>query len=377
MSILSKIKETMSKSETKYWDRTKLDNTGALYRIAIGGRGNGKTYSWCHTILSDYFTNGDQAAYIRRYAEELMPKNIGSLFNPHRDYIIKMSGGLYNGVIYRAKEFRLCFYNEDGGIDYKDPNPFCITMDLNTSMTTKGADRAPVTSILFDEFLTRDRYLKDEFVLFQNALSSLIRDRENVIIYMFGNTVNKYSPYWEELGLKGAANIQQGEIQLYQYGDTGLSLALEYCPDVSSHRETNKYFAFDNPQVKMISSGQWEIALYNRCPYKLFPEDTLYQFYLIFQNDKLQGNLIHKDNDYFLFFHRLTKERQLKSKDIVYCDYAAPSQFWVCDGRDAPTKVHQEVWRLIQKRKIFVSTNEVGEIVRNYFLKSNGFDIRR
>ena len=365
------------KSETRYWDRSALDSTGALYRIAIGGRGNGKTYSWCHSILESYFDKGEQAAYIRRFAEELMPKNISGLFNPHSDYIVKRSKGRYNGVFYRAKEFRLCYYEKDGTLSSKDGTPFCITADLNTSMTTKGADRAPVTSILFDEFMTRNAYLKDEFVLFQNLLSSLIRDRNNVVVYMFGNTVNRYSPYWEEMGLKGASKIQQGEIQTYLYGDSGLSLALEYCPDVSGQRkDVSKYFAFDNPQIKMISTGAWEIALYNRCPYKLFDEDVLKEFYLLFQEEMIKGQVIRKENDYFLFFHPVTRDKTLKPTDIVYCDFASPSQYWVCNPLDAPTPVHKEIIRLLQRKKVFMSTNEVGETVRNFFLKFGKFDIR-
>lgn len=377
MSLLSNMKKRLGKSETKYWDRTALDSTGALYRLAIGGRGNGKTYSWCRSILESYFDKKEQAAYIRRFAEELMPKNISGLFNPHYDYIKKKSKGKYNGVFYRAKEFRLCYYEDDGTLTAKDSTPFCITADLNTSMVTKGADRAPVTSILFDEFMTRNLYLKDEFILFQNLLSSLIRDRNNVIIYMFGNTVNRYCPYWEEMGLKGAAKIQQGEIQTYQYGDTGLSLALEYCPDVSDQRkDTSKYFAFDNPQIRMISSGAWEIALYNRCPYKLFDEDILKEFYVCFQGETIKGKVIRKENDYFLFFHQHTRDTKLKPTDIVYCDFAAPSQYWVYNALDAPTLVHKEIIRLLQRKKVFMSTNEVGEVVRNYFLKFGKFDIR-
>lgn len=377
MGLLNNVKKIISKSDTKYWDRTKLDATGALYRLAIGGRGNGKTYSWCKSVLENYFANGEQAAYVRRFAEELMPKNIGSLFNPHFDYIKKQSKGKYNGVFYRSKEFRLCYYDADGTITLKDSIPFCITADLNTSLTTKGPDRAPVTSILFDEFMTRNMYLKDEFVLFQNVLSSLIRDRDNVVIYMFGNTVNKYCPYWEEMGLKGAAKIQQGEIQTYQYGDSELSVALEYCPDVSSQRKgTSKYFAFDNPQIKMISTGAWEIALYNRCPYKIFDEDILKEFYLLFQEEIIKGQIIRKNNDYFLFFHAITRDKTLKPTDIVYCDFVSPSQYWVCNPLDAPTVVHKEIIKLLQRKKTFMSTNEVGEVVRNYFLKFGKFDIR-
>ena len=49
--------------------------------------------------------------------------------------------------------------------------------------------------------MTRDIYLKDEFAIFANIISSLVRDREIKCIYMLANTVNKYCPYFEDMGL--------------------------------------------------------------------------------------------------------------------------------------------------------------------------------
>ena len=38
-------------------------------------------------------------------------------------------------------------------------------------------------------------------LFFMNVLSTIIRDRENIKIFMLGNTVNKYCPYFDEMGL--------------------------------------------------------------------------------------------------------------------------------------------------------------------------------
>jgi hypothetical protein len=74
-------------------------------------------------------------------------------------------------------------------------------------MTTKGQDRGEVSIILFDEFLIREQYLRDEFVDFMNVVSSLIRDRDGAIIYMLANSVSKYSPYWKEFGITGIESM--------------------------------------------------------------------------------------------------------------------------------------------------------------------------
>ena len=65
----------------QYYNRDAIDATGAPYRLIIGQRSNGKTYSVLKTIIEQYFAEGKRAAYIRRYAEELMPKNCQLLFS--------------------------------------------------------------------------------------------------------------------------------------------------------------------------------------------------------------------------------------------------------------------------------------------------------
>ena len=122
----------------KYYNIEPIDNTNATYRMIIGQRSNGKTYSVCDHIIDNYIDKGERAAYIRRYEEDITPKNISSLFAPHIQKIIEKSGGRYNAVTYRAKEYHLCYMDEDGKITDKDPTAFCIAAAINTAEHTKG-----------------------------------------------------------------------------------------------------------------------------------------------------------------------------------------------------------------------------------------------
>jgi hypothetical protein len=56
--------------------------------------------------------------------------------------------------------------------------------------------------------MTRSGYLGDEFVKFCNLLSSLIRDRKDCVVYMLANSVNKYCPYFEEMGLEDVDKME-------------------------------------------------------------------------------------------------------------------------------------------------------------------------
>ena len=132
----------------------------------------------------------------------------------------------------------------------------------------KSTSYPDVTTVIFDEFLTRQSYLPDEFILFQNVLSTIIRGRRDVTIFMLGNTVNKWSPYFAEMGLKHVKEMEVGSIDVYTYGDSELTVAVEFTGSRHSSKASDVYFAFDNPRLNMItgSEGSWEMAIYPHCP---------------------------------------------------------------------------------------------------------------
>ncbi|MGC5276152.1 hypothetical protein ACPXAM_23725, partial [Escherichia coli] len=88
--------------------------------------------------------------------------------------------------------------------------------------------------------------------------------------YMLGNTVNKYCPYFAEMGLEHIPKMTQGTIDVYAYGNSDLTVAVEYCksPDSKVKEASHKYFAFNNPKLEMITGGAWELNIYPHLPYK-------------------------------------------------------------------------------------------------------------
>lgn len=371
---------TKIKPLQQYYDRTAIDATEAPYRLIIGQRSNGKTYSVLKTIIEQYLTEGKRSAYIRRYAEEIMPKNCQLLFSQPSliQMIIDLSGGEYNGTFYRANCFYFAFYDEDGIKQRQDQIPFCITRAINTWETTKGQDAGELHLICFDEFMTRTGYLSDEFVKFCNLLSSLIRDRKNVVIYMLANSVNKYCPYFKEMGLQDVDKMEQGEIRVYTYSSSDLTVAVEYCAQVEATKKTgSKYFAFENAQLAMITSGAWEVKLYPRCPYPLYPDDVWKVFYIKFGDQMLRGDIIRPKSkanrrDMFIFFHRQTKDIEIGDKDILYSNEFMTSRYHVRFIKDCPTDLHKIIKDLILKNSMCFSDNEVGEICRNWLIEDNG-----
>ena len=204
------------KSEQEYYNLQPILSEGAHYNIIIGERSNGKTYSTLLYALRLYSKKGFQTALLRRMQEDFVGKRGASLFNPLVDNgeIEKATGGEYDSVYYYASRWYLCKYieNEKGIVErITDKKPFMYGFAISQMEHEKGNGYPDVKTVIFDEFITRMGYLRDEFVLFMNTLSTIIRSRDDVKIFMLGNTVNKYCPYFEEMGLRHIKNMKQGD----------------------------------------------------------------------------------------------------------------------------------------------------------------------
>lgn len=340
----------------------------AIYNLIIGQRSNGKTYAWKSLALDNYFEKGERCAYIRRYENDIKPKNLGQLFNTHD--IEKLSKGKWNAVTYEKNGFYMCIKIE-GRVVEKSEEPFCDVYALNIWESAKGADRGEVTTICFDEFMTRKAYLTNEFVIFQQVLSSIIRDRDTATIFMLANTVNKYCPYFKEMGLHHVSDMKQGEIELYNYGDSGLTVAVELCATSTNTKKVSKYYAFDNPQLDMITKGTWEVALYPKPPIRTTKEDILKRFYIKFDKQIVAGDIIKTSNYLFILYHMHTGNHEYDENDIVYLDEHDGCINHSVLLSECRTEVHELINSLIRTKREFYSGNAVGEIVRNWKINVN------
>lgn len=360
----------------KYYNIAHLlkDYPDAYYYMAFGERSNGKTYSAMDYALERYFKHGEQFAYIRRFGEDVKKKNLQTLLAAHVENgrIHDLSGGTFSLVNYTAGRFIAYKYDEDKGEAINDKQPMGYAFDLNSMEHHKSTSYPKVTTIIFDEFLSRQGYLANEFVLFMNTLSTIIRDRVNVKIFMIGNTVNKFCPYFSEMGLNHVKDQKPGSIDVYSYADTGLSIVVEYCDPMSKRggKKSDLYFAFDNPQLQMITTGSWEIAIYPHLVKKYRPKDIMYNFFISFDGALLHGEVVVTDTDYFLFIHPKTTPIKDEDEDIVYTN--DPQQKWnykvgIANQTDELSLI---IRRMISENRVFYSDNESGEVLRNYLMWS-------
>lgn len=372
MGVISNIFKGKPKKgvEQKYYTLDRIEEAGAHYNIVIGERSNGKTYATLKKLIKEYIENGSQFAYVRRWEEDFRGKRGSSLFDGLvRDNVIsEMTGGEYNSIYYWSGRFYLSKYDKETMSRTNAPEPCGYAFAVSTMEHDKSTSYPFIRNVLFDEFLTRTTYLVDEFVLFCNVLSTIIRDRSDVKIYMLGNTVNQYCPYFKEMGLKNIKKLKPGDMQIYEYGDTGLKVAVEYTGGEAyrSSKPSDVYFAFDNPKLKMITSGGWELDIYPHCPMKYNHSDIKFTYFVEFDGELLQCEIVKCNKCLFTFIHRKTTPIKDENRDLVYSQRYDPRANWRRIILKPYDKIGKLIWSQFVTNSVYYQDNEVGDMVMNY-----------
>ena len=352
----------------KYYSLNKINKKNATYNVIFGERSNGKTYATLKQVLDNYFSDGSQFAYIRRWSVDVQPKRMNNLFNAiiTDGYLEKLSGGKFTAIFYRTGRFYLCTYNDKGKPIYNEEDIIGYAFSLSENEHNKANSYPRVTTIIFDEFLTNKIYLPDEFILFMNTVSTIVRQRTNVKIYMLGNTVNKYCPYFKEMGLTNILSMKQGSIDIYTYGETKLKVAVEYADSKKKFKKNNFYFAFNNPKLKMITGGAWELNIYPHAPVKWLPKNIIFTYFIDFNDSIYQCEIINKDNNVFTYIHEKTTPIKNPDKDIIYTlDYIPKINYNVNILKPLTDYQNKITWFFTHDR-VYYQNNNVGDAINNY-----------
>lgn len=358
------------RSKPKYYSLDKILRHEAIYNVIFGERSNGKTYSVLKYAINEYFNgNGGQLAILRRWQEDIRGKRASGIFNAilQNDEVSKLSNGEFQGIYYYAGRFYFCNYDDNGKPIYNvETDLFAYAFALSDTEHNKSISFPHIKTILFDEFLTRGTYLPDEFVLFMNTVSTIVRQRNDVKIFMLGNTVNKYCPYFAEMGLTHIQKMKQGSIDVYSYGSSPLTVAVEYCSPLNVSKDSDVYFAFDNPKLKMITEGSWELDIYPHCPVKFTPKDIVFIYFILFDGQIFQCEIVEKDGEMFTYIHVKTTPLQDEDNDIIYSLEHSHKLNWSRSIYKPTNEIMKKILYFFQVDKVFYQNNDVGDTINNY-----------
>ena len=379
------------------WNKTyipfKLFENFSEYYMMIGERSDGKTYIIMEMMLYLYINYGYCGALIRRWETDIKGefgrKQIDNLIGDndiviqrtkgkYHNAVEEISGGKYHTIVYKSRAFYLATasMDEKGNVMYICADkPFMYAFAISQEEHNKGGGLSRIKIILFDEFITRDSYIVDEFVSFMNLLSTIIRRRNDVTIFLCGNTISRYSIYFEEMGLKHLKSQQFGSIDVYEYTIVDKKTHKEQKAFVQvelidfvggEHKTSNKYFCFDNPKIRMITDGKWEISIYPRLPEPIKPMYVKFKYFIRFDGETFMCEIVKSPTNKFTFIHPFTKEIVIDKNTIIFdldCEISL-------HHRKRITKPYDDIGKLIAsyfaQDKVCYSSNAVGETIRTY-----------
>lgn len=355
-----------------YFDIEPILKIKAQYRVMFGERSNGKTYAVLLYAFRKYLEDGSELAIVRRYDEDFVgAQSARTVYDAlmhngdGKNVIEELTEGSYTGVEYYAGIYYLTFVDEKGKRCRSD-KIVARAFSLSNGEHYKGSSYPNVKTVLFDEFIATRIYLADEFILFQNVLSTIIRQRDDVEIFMCGNTINRYNPYFVEMGLYKAKTMKQGDLDVYNYGNSGLTVAVQFTDTPVRKKKSDVYFAFDNPKLKMITSGDWQLDIYPHCPKHYRPADIVYIFLIIFDEEKLQAEIVQSDDDIFIFIHRKTTDLKKPDEDLIYSQEYDVRLNHRRNLLKPVYDVEKKIALLFRLEKVYYQDNEVGDLVANY-----------
>ena len=370
----------------KYYSLEKIKKTKSRYNIIFGERSSGKTFACIDEIVKNYFDSDmkNQGAIIRRWRTDFTGKRGATYFDNlvcdgnGKNRIKEYSKGKYDHVVYWSGRWFMAYYDKELEKNVTAPEPFCYSFALTEMQHDKSSSFPNVITIVFDEFMVHGvgAYIPDEFSVYCNVLSTIIRNRSNVIIYMLANTVDLVGCiYWREMGLYRIKQMKPGQIDIYKYGDSGLKVAVEYTESPEDNtKPSDVYFAFNNKnlsKLSMITKGNWELDFYPHLLTKFERKNIIQSYFIMYENYTVQCDVVLKDNETFTFIHPKTTPIKHELNDIIFNTEANGLYNYMGKLTKPINKAVKKLYWYFIANKVFYSDNETGEVVARYLYWCN------
>lgn len=385
-----------NKKVKKYvYEHRSINNQHAEYNIILSGRGIGKSYS----IAGGENDANDDMGYIKRalekkacvlgYIRRLEKETKGSLvcedFADKLPLIKKLSGGAYDNVV--AWQGFLYFAKYDDELDkmVKASWSFGRIFCMATASQFKSKQYPDIEYIVYEEFVTDDYYLKDEPRKFVHLVSTIARDRENVKVYLIGNTVSRVCPYIEHWGLHNIAKQKVNSIECYDIENEDGSttrIAVEVAPnkdeieaslDNSKEVKQNsgkRSFFFGHDKASITGSA-WQTKEHKKLTYPLTEYDEIYKvrvnypqfsFYICYLVHNSEFTTPHFEE--VLYIYPATTPRNLSTVPDRLIENSSNASLFITPCLLSRIPIEQKIYELLKLDKVAFSDNLAGEDFR-------------
>lgn len=379
--------------EPKYWSCNRIAAMEADYSIVYGERGNGKTYAVQELVLKDWVDSRErmlaaedenvkgctlhQSFMLRRWKDDVGPSKAENFWDGNMlEKLKEWTNNEFTGITLKNRAYYACTYDDKGKPLYNEQTD-CIgyVWSLSEAERLKGQSYPFVTTIIFEEFISmyQNGYIggDEEVTLLMNIVSTIARDRLNVRIWMLGNTVNPYNPYFKYFGFK-AEDVKQGEIRCYEDEKTGCRIAVEYCGKrrKGSLRGTSaKYFPGDSSVSRMITGGMWQLPeVPVMKPKEVWWMKSLFNMSLHFDDHLIAVRMFRKEDGYTFVYISEVKAVQWKEgpDNPVLTTKPVPKAGWYTDVRAVKHRAIEKFFECMNAKRVWYDSRETGSYWNTY-----------
>lgn len=360
----------------KYYDVNPIINLAEKKNcptvVIVGGKGNGKTYGIILRYLKEFIKTGRILRYVRRFRESITPKAILSLLLPHKQNITNLTGGKYNDYQYFRNRFYLT-RTENGERVAKMNQPFIVCSALNSVEGFTGADEGECSAIFFDEMLSREKELDDEFTSLMIFHDNAVRNRTShyTPLILVGNTVSKNSTLAKDFGIN-FYNIKQGEITAIYNSKKEITSIVEHCPIVEVMEQAGDTFykRYENDKIKMIYTGDWSVGNYPRIRKNIIDNsDVMFTFLLVTDGDNLKLEIRKYKNFLFGYVSYFNKNDKA---DLTVTTKITPLHNNIINYFASKIRIFRTLGYMLVRNQIFFQYGECGELFRDFLSNLNG-----
>lgn len=181
----------------KYYTGEKMINTPMEYSVIVGGRSNGKSHRVAQHMINRFLSDGKQFVRIVRYLFDISDDFVGNWFDLKIITDLKEKEGLT--ITFLSPDYYIHSIDEPA----KKGKIIGTCCALSAEQKYKSNQYDLVENVIVEEFCLLDErnYLVGEGEKFQSLLSTIVRSRKDVRVWLIGNTISKYNPYFSLLNI--------------------------------------------------------------------------------------------------------------------------------------------------------------------------------
>lgn len=287
----------------KYYSDENIKAQEARYNIIFGGRSNGKSTAICKSLIDDHMNHKiKKFGRVLRFITDARDDLMNAWFQS--DYLMEYTRDTYGKEVwYDGQQWYFIKAGEDPYARKTIKDYFGRVFILNTEYKYKSAQFPDINRLIMEEFvlLNSADYLPVEFELFMSLVSTINRDRDDLNVWLIGNTLNKANPYFEGLGINiDKLHIYPGQIRTLR-NHYGVKYAIEYAQmSYTEEKEIPDILKIDGNEIAFEGDFEIDSNVYDPQTMKRFLKKT---------SPVYVSTLLYRDSEIYLYKCRLTRNQ--------------------------------------------------------------------